>query len=891
MLLFLGNLLAFLPQQLPEKGVPLLKNYSPADYNHKGKIWDIDTAPNGIVYMASNKGILEYDGKAWKNYSGSDGITRSVTVMNDSLVYTGSDRDFGVWKRNDFKEFEYTSLYPFREDMNQVNEEFWNVHYLNENVFFVSAENIYIYRGESLTKISAPSEIQNSFIVNGTLFFMDEEEGLYEFQNLSPKQISGSSQNNIPEVIGMYEQEDRLILVTQNSGLVEYINGEMTPINSPLSEDLKAANVFSFEKISDTHLAFGTILKGLYVSDINWNILHHVNKNKGMQNNTVLSLHQSDNGKLWLGMDYGVSYLDLSNEYTYFYDYRGNFGTGSSGILRGDQFYLGTNQGLYKTNWEDLNNYNSEFDDFEIIPGSEGQVWSLNTFEDRIWVGHDRGLFILENDQLNRVHDQRGVWTIQPYEDYLLAGTYNGISIFRKEAGEWKYWKQMDLILGSCNQILLDGDNVIWVNIPNYGVIKATLDDALNPVEREIFLSEEFSGEGHYLNSEEAGIKVLTDVFSYGYDHSQNTFEKQDRSDKNYKLEDLVDGIAQPKSLNSDFEFYPVYNGFAIKHLSMDKSDGASDYQIVFRNFEIFNNEESRRSHSGAEIHYQFNNVRIESIVPNQRYVTYQFKTEDSGSWSEWQDNGTTELIGLKHGDHELSARALIGGEITSAATIRFEILPPWYLTWYAYVFYVLLAYSLVWAIYFWQGMTLKRQRKHLLTDHRKSLQKQGEKYQEKIKRAEEAKLKAEFEQIKEQLKSKTIELATKAKENDEKNKILQSLDERLKIIEENPASLKRRLSEIHRIVKSHINSEDNTFEIQIDELHQDFYDALRKEFSDLTRYDLRLCAYIKIGFDSKEISDLLNIKPSSVYISRSRLRKKLNIESDEDLHGYLNTL
>lgn len=53
----------------------------------------------------------------------------------------------------------------------------------------------------------------------------------------------------------------------------------------------------------------------------------------------------------------------------------------------------------------------------------------------------------------------------------------------------------------------------------------------------------------------------------------------------------------------------------------------------------------------------------------------------------------------------------------------------------------------------------------------------------------------------------------------------------------------------------------------------------------------MRLCAYIKIGFDSKEIADLLNIKPSSVYISRSRLRKKLNIETDEDLHSYLNSI
>jgi len=151
--------------------------------------------------------------------------------------------------------------------------------------------------------------------------------------------------------------------------------------------------------------------------------------------------------------------------------------------------------------------------------------------------------------------------------------------------------------------------------------------------------------------------------------------------------------------------------------------------------------------------------------------------------------------------------------------------------------------------------------------------------------------MRAEYEKMKAQLKSKTIELATKAKENDEKQKILHTLNEKFEKLKKNPDSLSRQSDEIKRIIDSHIDSDDNTFEIQIDELHQEFFETLRTKYSDLTRYDLRLCVYIKMGFDSKEIADLLNIKPSSVYISRSRLRKKLGIDSEEDLHTYLNSI
>lgn len=886
-----GSFLGFQSQQLPEKGVPYLENFAPSEYGHKGKVWDIDSAPNGIVYMASNNGILEFDGDTWNNYQGSDGITRSVVVVNDSLIYTGSDLDFGVWKRNKYQEFEYSSLYPFREDLTEISEEFWDVFVQDGNVFFFSASNIYVYNGENLTKISAPNQIQNSFRVNDEIYFIDEEEGLFQFEDLSPKQISRLEQNNIPEVVGAYTDEDRLVLVTQNSGLYYYQNGVMSPINNELSEALMEANVFSFELISDSHLAFGTILKGLYISDNEGNILHHINKNKGLQNNTVLAMHYTSFGHLWMGMDYGVSFLDLSNEYTFFYDYRGDFGTGYSAVLTNNQFYLGTNQGLYRTGWDELNDYSSEFDSFQIIEGSEGQVWSITKIDERVWVGHDQGLFILQDDQLIELGDLRGVWTIKAYKDYLLVGTYNGISILRNENGEWAYWKQMKLILGSCNQIIIEDEETIWVNIPNYGVIKATLNDDLDPVDREIYLSDEFIGKDHLLDLEEGRIQVITGSHQFRYLEERESFSERIRQDLNSKVDDILQGTVQPVTLNTRFSFYPIYNGFALRDLEMNKIVQDSSYQLVFRSVEAFNNDTTQGAYAGTELPYTFNNLRVKSIVPNQEDVRYQFKTEMEEDWSDWSDSGTIELIGLSYGDHLLSVRANVGGILTSVADIRFSINPPWYLTWYAYTVYIFLIYLLIWVIYFMQGAKLKKQRKSLLKDQRKSLQKQEERYKQRIKEAEEAKLKAEYESIKEQLKSKTIELATKAKENDEKNKILESLDEKLKRIEENPENIKRRLRELQQVIHSHIDSDDNTFEIQIDELHKDFYATLREEFTDLTRYDLRLCAYIKLGFDSKEIADLLNIKPSSVYISRSRLRKKLNIESEEDLHSYLGSI
>ncbi len=890
-LILLGSFLSIFSQQLPEKGVPLLQNFSPGEYDHKGKIWAIDTAPNGVVYMAADKGLLEYDGKNWESFRGSEGVIRSILVSNDSLIYTGSDLDFGVWKRTVYNHFEYESLYPFKEELSEINEEFWGVHSLDDNIFFVSRSNVYIYKNENLTKIPAPNEIINSFIVDETLYFVDKEEGVFQLRDLSLKNLFRFNDGKPLNIVGMYKGQTGLILVTQSSGLFEYSSGQIRPVFNQLSKILGTSTVFSFQKINDSFLAFGSILDGVYVSDLEGNILHHINKNKGLQNNTVLSLNYSSYGKLWLSMDYGVSYLDLGNDFTFFFDYKGEFGTGYTALLKNNTFYLGTNQGLYTSSWKDLNN-NSDINEFKLVKGTEGQVWTLDLVEDQILMGHDEGLFKIDGDRNELISNKSGIWTLQRYKEYLLAGTYNGISIFKKDGNSWKYVRQMELILGSSNQVLIEGENTLWVNIPNFGVIKSKLTEELYPEDREIFLSQEFNTTDHFLRQDKDGVHVYTDSYKFEFDLDKKNFKSTVLNGVKMDIDDLLLRNSKPIELNSNYEFYQLYNGFALKNLKpRNKLQDTSSIQLLFRKFIAFNNERRVEVYDSGEIPYQLNNIRIDGLIPNQNEVQYQYAFDGSDSWSKWSQSSTIEWVGVSHGWHTISVRAKVKGVDTPIFTIGFHVTTPWYLSWYAYLFYFLLVVILSYFFYLWLTVSLKRQKRYLLNDQRNSLHDQKVYYKQQLKRIEEDKLHAENEELKTRLKSKTIELTIKAKENDEKNKILETIKEKFEKIEKSPEAFKHKSSEIKQIIESHINEENNTFEIQIDELHQEFFQTLRNQFPDLTRYDLRLCAYIKIGFDSKEISDFLNIKPSSIYISRSRLRKKLNIETDDDLHSFLNSI
>ncbi|KAF0132197.1 MAG: hypothetical protein FD155_721 [Bacteroidetes bacterium] len=887
LILFSQNVIA---KHFSEKGVPLLRNFVPAQYGNKGKVWDIHSLSNGIVLMAADRGLLMFDGKNWTSYRGSIGFTRSLHAVGDSLIFTGSDMDFGVWKTGPDHELVYTSLYPFKEEVQDVNEEFWGTYYLEDKAVFISSKNLYIYKNGQLTRLSAPNRFSSSFTAGSKLYVTDERRGLYVFEGLDLKLIFAYPEGVNFEIKGLYTLHDTLMVISKDAGIFRIEEGKPVQVKNSLSELLKQSKVFSYTTLGDEYLAFGTVIKGLYITDKNGHIVHHINKYKGLLSNTILTLHFSEGGKLWIGMDFGIAVMDMQHKINYVYDFRGDFGTGYTALMKDDVFYLGTNQGLYKADWKHLNN-NTEYYSFSLIPGTAGQVWMIENIQDQIFMGHDRGLFVLKDDQLKQLSAEHGFWNACSFGDYLLFGNYNGISIFRNEGSEWVFDKKMELIAGSCNQLILQPDSVLWVNIPNFGVIRAKLDANLFPAGRTIFPELMFEGSEADLSSDSNGIHVLTDQFQYTYNESQKVFEKQDKPVVKPSAAGLLPGIYRPKPLHEDYAFFPIHNGFALQANSLQTHTEMTGIQLIFKEIEALNNDESSHFQKDASIPSHLNNLRIECIVPNQEHVLYQYRLNEGSAWSRWTTDNIFEFLNLKHGRYKLQVQASVEGVLIPSQTITFRIAAPWYYSWYAMVAYFALVVLLIYMLRYWQSLTLRKQKKHMLIKKQQALREQATKHRQEIIRLEQERLQSENEELKKQLKSKTIDLAGKAKENEDKNRLLLTLKEKCTKAQNSQGSAAQHWGEMHRLIDTHLKVDDNMFDIQMNELHQELFKKLKHRFPDLSGNDLRLCAYLKIGLNSKEIADMLNIQPSSSYISRSRLRKKLKLNPEEDLYDFLNKI
>jgi AraC family transcriptional regulator, chitin signaling transcriptional activator len=879
-------------QTASEKGVPFIHNVTPEQYLNKGKVWDISSSPNGLIYMAADGGLLEFDGQRWLHYKGSKGFTRSVLVDSDSILFTGSDLDFGIWRRNVFREMEYTSLYPFREEANAENEEFWHIVKMADKYCFLSGLNFYVYYKEQITRMAAPFRFTGRAIVGDYLYLSDAREGLFVFDGLLLKKIADFPKGTALRIIGGYLYGDDPTFVTSDQGIWRYAAGQWIRVEHAAAKRLQEAKVFCFQELAGGKLAFGTVLQGLFITDQDGRIIHHINKQKGLLNNTVLSLHQTPTGILWLGMDYGTASLDLESCVTYVDDIRGEFGSAQTAMLRNGQLYVGTNQGLYRTSWDSLSN-RFPLPKMNRVTGTEGQVWTLARVGSDFFMGHDRGLFLAEGDTWTRMGPEQGVWTILPFKDGFLAGTYQGISFYTRLNGRWQFQQKLDEVFGSCNQIFSQGDSILWTAIPNFGIVRAFVDPDLRIKGKEIYASALFEEEEWRLSMDGQRALVRTPKFTFEFDASASTFVKRDSSSVlPWRKAALSPPFSFAVALDDRFEFHPRFNGFSLKKRTCPVEDTLKvPFAIQWRRIWSFNNETYERIAPGDKLAYSKNNLRVEVAVPGATNPRFEWRLREKDSWSSLSEDPVVTILDLPAGVHRIQIRALVNNMYTEPMVIVVRVAAPLLLSWPFWIVWALLAGLVVILLRKRQRRALRKQQEALLSRKKQALEDQEAAHRREIEALTREAVERENEWLKEQLKNKTVELATKAKENDDKNRLLLALKEKMDEPGPGPQKDKMRIVEMKSLLDRYMKVEDKTFEIQMDDLHQEFFKKMRERFPGLSGNDLRLCAYLKIGLNSKEMADLLNVQPSSLYISRSRLRRKLNLSPDEDLSTFLNNL
>jgi DNA-binding CsgD family transcriptional regulator len=928
-------------------GVPYIQNYPKGIYGSGNQNWSVTQDKNGVMYYGNAEGLLVYDGRYWQQYTMPHRqIVRSVAAAVDGRVYTGSYGEFGYWLFKNNK-FTYTSLTGLIPGTHTLASEIWKIYIDGDRVIFQSFAAIYLYQHQKITVIKNNAPYLFLHRAGNRFFAESLNHGLFELTGGKLSPVSGSEKlKNVLSILPY--KGSSFIIGTSKDGLFIYDGNFFKPFVTPANAFLKAYQLNNGARVLNKYYAYGTILNGLIIIDEDGRIIQRINKNTGLQNNTVLSLYADNNQSLWAGLDNGIDRLELNSPLYFYFDKTGKFGTVYSSIIFNNKIYLGTNQGLYYSNWTQQNN---TFD-FKMVPNSQGQVWDLTLIDGQLLCGHNGGTYRVLGDKMVRLSTLGGGWVVRRLKSspsHLIQGVYNGLALYTKAVGRnWEFTAPITGFNAPSRQVEEDGKGDIWVSHAYKGLNKLTLSSDLRKVIANKYFDEKNGLPGNY----NINVFMLEDkiVFSsdsgfYTYDDLSDRFTKYQvlnhklgafaSSNKiinagahrywfiNHGKVALVD-FSQPGKAGINSSVFSVLDGHMVQYyenisrisdnlylISVD--DGFVIYNsgeagnaktthslpaVLIRRIEDITDKYKILSENGSNNHVlqipaTRNNIRIAYALPYYRQATIKFQyylTGYSGEWSDWTTATQKDFTNLSAGIYEFKVRARLNNTTsTNIAVFAFEVLPPWFATKLAYLFYFILFIVLLLV-----GKKIYERKLH--KDHQKIARRLKTEQEEILRREAEANekqiAKLQTEKLQTELDSKNRELANTALSLTYKNEILQKLSEELLKIKDSTGKKlpEHQLNKIQKVINEGMDNERdwNLFEKSFNEAHENFFKKLSAHHPDLVPNDLKLCAYLRLNMSSKELASMLNITLRGVEIRRYRLRKKLDLPHDTNLVKFL---
>ena len=734
LLFFLGivNNLYLFAADIKNIGVPYVQNYTKAQYQSGNQNWSITKDEHGIMYFGNAEGLLSFDGKYWQLYRMPNGlIVRTVAADGKGKIYVGGFGEFGYWEKNKLGFLKYNSLIKLLPKANILNEEIWKIYIDGNRIIFHSFGSIFIYQNHMVSAINAPNPFLFSF-KSGNHFFVEQvSAGLFELKNNKLEYIQGCSVLGNSGVLSILPFKNNSFLIgTANNGLFIYDGKRIYPWKNQANDFLKTYQLNNGAVIPGKYFAFGTILNGIVIIDTTGKVVQHINKSSGLQNNTVLSLFTDGEQNLWAGLDNGIDRIEVNSPLYFYFDKTGKFGTVYSSIIFKNKIYLGTNQGLFFSDWlADGKNQLLQSFDFKLIPGSQGQVWDLSLQDGRLLCGHNDGTYQVNGDAITKISNVNGGWTIKKLnKDLLIQGTYTGLVIYKKDnAGNWIFDHKIEGFIQPSRYVEQDSKGQIWVSHAYKGIYKITLSADLKRAVTVKYYDQSFGLPDSYnvnvfnldnriIFSSDSGFCVYDDISDKFYKYNQlnkklGTFESSNKIIAaigkkywfiNHGLVAIAD-LSVPGKLTIDSNRFNSLNGQMVQHYENINLINNSIYLIsVDDGFVILNDDdallqnkiklpavlirkvenitdkislisENAENLNDLEIPFSQNNIRLSFALPyyKQAKIKFQYYLEGySRQWSDWSAQSQKEFTNLGQGAYNFKVRAKINEENVSPETV-----------------------------------------------------------------------------------------------------------------------------------------------------------------------------------------------------------------------------
>lgn len=911
-----------------------IKNFAPEDY--AAGIQNIDFVQNRDMnlFVANNLGVLAFNGSTWTKHALNTGKKQRSLAFDPSSnrLYVGSQGDFGFFENN----WRYVSLVEKIAEVNRDFDEVWSVFIHDSKVYFCTFQGIYIYDGQNISVLKLTGGFNRSFLAGNRLFTQSSKGELFEIEagKLVPRQ-NGNEINQI--IAGVIKHDEGDYLVFYNSGNIRQLNSPSKNTYEALSQKLAGQYVNHVLPLADGRIVISTQRSGLYIFDPLTASIENISLLDGLQSNACLRTYQDSHGNLWVGLQNGMALIDINSPLRLLNQNIELPGSGYEAFETKEGTYYTTSNGVY---YLPVNSLRCQY-----LTGTEGPSYGLQMISGKLYASHHTGLFLLQGGNAIRRATCDGLWQIKQLQsnpDYAIGGTYSGLYLFRvDQRGEIRPVSKIKGFNESSRFFEEDKKGRVWVGQYYKGLYLLTLNDSLTTVQvrhvdappslpelQYIILSRiddqlyVSSSKGIYRLDQDTDQIVAEDMFTKTVGNNWVYQLVQDKQ-KNVHIysENLVGVFKQISpgnygymsaslfrlrhSFNNDLlhisrnvsggVLYNANEGFIRYNPELEEQVSVNGPPIVSRVFSVTDDstlyvrmpfqprveqlDAIQASEGTRVLQFDVESFKFKNVGHQQfRYYLKGFD-DDYGPWT---TSSTKEFTNLKAGSYEFYFQTFdTRGEILTGQPLKLEVAPAFYKSTWAKIAYFLIAVLILNQIYRMQRQYYRRKQSRLDRLRQEELaQKQKE-----VQTLKEEQIKSELTHVNNLLAASTMNLVVK-------NEFMETIKEEIRQakatdkVPDKQRALERIIKEIDTSLK--VQEDWKQFEHHFDRVHGDFLKRLTTEFTDLTPGEQKLCAFLRLNMDTKEIANLMTISTRGVEIARYRLRKKFKLETHQNLAKFI---
>lgn len=475
--------------QINQYGVPFVRTFPKIEYGADMQNWGIVQDQRGLMYFANQTAVLEYDGNSWKSYPiRNNAFLMSMAIDSSNVLRIGASGEFGYMTPNENGDLSYVSISASLPDTIQCGD-IYKTYCNGSKTYYCSFGYVFVVEEDSIVdKITLPESSFFSYLVGDSIIISSQFDtsDLLVYYNGEFSQFKSNVRGS---VYGIQPYSENTHLVTNREGLFEvgFKNKYFEHIENTFTEALwhKYEGVVYGMSQFDNDYVLSCLFSdkyGVVVLDRDKKPQVVLNKQLGLNDNYSITSLQTGN-LLWVGLNDGISRVELGSALRMFGAPTGLSGAVSDVIEYNGDFYVATWNGLYYKTFDE--------DEFTIFaPIYNNTVYSLaelnipGSKRVELVASSPFGAFYVKNKKVyDKVKDQvvegdvRKLFQSQKDYNYLYAYTgadglirlkYNSLTRkFEKDTPE-----SFEIIESPIVSIEEDDKGNIWFSSINQGIYK-----------------------------------------------------------------------------------------------------------------------------------------------------------------------------------------------------------------------------------------------------------------------------------------------------------------------------------------------------------------------------------------------------------------------------------